>query len=196
MEILRTLLLPFREYMEVWLSRSHSLGWETGREGMPNSTGTKGKSVATGLMEGWIPPQSLDLNIIEAVWDRLDRERKKRQPKSKEELWGSGGFKAVLKNKDAHTKYCLVRIVHTLSFSLVYTYFNKSLQPFPTFLAIHEEMRGGSRLLYSTVHPRHVCGWGFETAVVSREFSERMWTCLCATQFVCMCFSPYTQIAC
>ena len=33
------------------------------------------------------PPQSPDLNIIEAVWDHLDRERNKGQPKSKEELW-------------------------------------------------------------------------------------------------------------
>ena len=33
------------------------------------------------------PPQSPDLNIIEAVWDHLDRERKEGQPKSKEELW-------------------------------------------------------------------------------------------------------------
>ena len=32
------------------------------------------------------PPQSPDLNIIEAVWDNLDRERNKRQPKSEEEL--------------------------------------------------------------------------------------------------------------
>ena len=32
------------------------------------------------------PPQSPDLNIIEAVWDHLDRERNKR-PKSREELW-------------------------------------------------------------------------------------------------------------
>ena len=31
------------------------------------------------------PPQSLDLNIIAAVWDHLDRERNKGQPK--EELW-------------------------------------------------------------------------------------------------------------
>ena len=33
------------------------------------------------------PPQSPDLNIIDTVWDHLDRERNKRQPKSKEELW-------------------------------------------------------------------------------------------------------------
>jgi len=32
-------------------------------------------------------PQSPDLNIIEAVLDHLDRERNKRLPTSKEELW-------------------------------------------------------------------------------------------------------------
>ena len=32
------------------------------------------------------PPQSPDLNIIKAVWDHLDRERNKGQPKSIEEL--------------------------------------------------------------------------------------------------------------
>jgi len=31
--------------------------------------------------------QSPDFNIIEAVWDHLDREQNKRQPTSKEELW-------------------------------------------------------------------------------------------------------------
>ena len=36
---------------------------------------------------GMNPPQSPDLNINEAVWDHLDRERNKRQPTSKEELW-------------------------------------------------------------------------------------------------------------
>lgn len=33
------------------------------------------------------PPQSPDLNIIEAAWEHLDREKNKKQPKSKEELW-------------------------------------------------------------------------------------------------------------
>ena len=33
------------------------------------------------------PPQSADLNIIEAVWDHLDRERNQGQLKFKEELW-------------------------------------------------------------------------------------------------------------
>jgi len=33
------------------------------------------------------PPQSSDLNIIEAVWDHLDREWNKKQPTSKEELF-------------------------------------------------------------------------------------------------------------
>jgi len=36
---------------------------------------------------GTSPPQSLDLNIIEAVWDHVVGERNKRQPISKEELW-------------------------------------------------------------------------------------------------------------
>ncbi|XP_053573179.1 pterin-4-alpha-carbinolamine dehydratase 2 isoform X1 [Bombina bombina] len=31
--------------------------------------------------------QNPDLNIIEALWDHLDKEINKRQPKSKEELW-------------------------------------------------------------------------------------------------------------
>ena len=33
------------------------------------------------------PPHSPDLNIIEAVWDHLDREKDKEQPESKGELW-------------------------------------------------------------------------------------------------------------
>ena len=37
------------------------------------------------LME-W-PPQSPDLNIIEAIWDHLDRKKFEKQPKSQEELW-------------------------------------------------------------------------------------------------------------
>ena len=41
------------------------------------------------------PPQSPDLNIIEAVWDHLDREWNKGQPKSKEELFTKS--KEVLK---------------------------------------------------------------------------------------------------
>ena len=32
-------------------------------------------------------PQDPDLSIIEAVWDHLGRERNKKQPTSKEELW-------------------------------------------------------------------------------------------------------------
>ena len=39
--------------------------------------------------EGTNPPQNLDLNIIDAVWEHLDREWNKRQPTSKEELWMS-----------------------------------------------------------------------------------------------------------
>jgi len=33
---------------------------------------------------GMNPPQSPDLNITEAVWDHVGRERNKRQPTSKE----------------------------------------------------------------------------------------------------------------
>ena len=72
------------------------------------------------------PPQSPDLNIIEAVWDYLDRERNKKQPKSTEELWQvleeawdnlpqdylrklqeslPKRVAAVIKSKGGHTKY-------------------------------------------------------------------------------------------
>jgi len=37
--------------------------------------------------KGMNSPQSLNFNIIEAVWDHLDREQNKRQPTFKEELW-------------------------------------------------------------------------------------------------------------
>lgn len=33
----------------------------------------------------WLP-ESPDLNIMEAAWDHLDRQKKQRQPKSKEKL--------------------------------------------------------------------------------------------------------------
>ena len=52
--------------------------------------GRKEEQGALQLME-W-PPQSPDLNIIEQVWDHLDREKVQKQPKSVEELW------KVLKN--------------------------------------------------------------------------------------------------
>ena len=55
--------------------------------GMPYDTITRLKnsgSRSNGVMN---PPQSPDLIVIEAVWDHLDRERNKRQPTSKEELW-------------------------------------------------------------------------------------------------------------
>ena len=33
------------------------------------------------------PPQSSDLNIIEAVWDYFDRKKLEKQPTTAEELW-------------------------------------------------------------------------------------------------------------
>ena len=83
---------------------------------------------------GMNPPQSSDLNIIEAVWDHPDRERNTRQPTSKEELWDvlqeawrtipedylkkwqnnlSERVQAVLKNKIADTK-CWLSITFKL----------------------------------------------------------------------------------
>ena len=53
---------------------------------MPNDTRSGLKISGNGSYGGMNPPQSPDLNIIEAVWDHLDRERNKRQPTSKEEL--------------------------------------------------------------------------------------------------------------
>lgn len=48
--------------------------------------------------------RSLNLNITEAMWDHLDREWNKRQPKSKEMI---RKLQAVLKNKYGATKYLL-----------------------------------------------------------------------------------------
>ena len=47
--------------------------------------GRKEEQGALQLME-W-PPQSPDLNIIEQVWDYLDKEKVQKQPKSVEEFW-------------------------------------------------------------------------------------------------------------
>jgi len=54
---------------------------------MPNNTRTGGKISCNTSYGGMNPPQSPDLNIIEAVWDHLGRKQNKKQPTSKEELW-------------------------------------------------------------------------------------------------------------
>ena len=54
---------------------------------MPNDTRSGLKISSNRSYGGMNPPQSPDLNVIEAVWDHLDRERNKRQPTSKEEFW-------------------------------------------------------------------------------------------------------------
>ena len=51
---------------------------------MPNDTRSGLKISGNRSDGGMNPPQSPDLNIIEAVWDHLDRERNKRQPTSRE----------------------------------------------------------------------------------------------------------------
>ena len=63
---------------------------------MPNDTRSGLKISGNRSDGGMNPPQSPELNIIEAVWDHLDRERNKRQPASKEELWDSFIPRAVL----------------------------------------------------------------------------------------------------
>lgn len=78
----------------------------------------------------WISlSQSLDLSVIEAVWNHLDRGCNKRPPTSKEELWSllkdmtrtlPERVQAVLKNKGNHTKYWLLLELYQLCFSLVY----------------------------------------------------------------------------
>jgi len=52
---------------------------------MPNDTKTGLKTNGNRSYGGMNPLHNL--NIIEAVWNHLDRERNKRQPTSKEELW-------------------------------------------------------------------------------------------------------------
>ena len=54
---------------------------------MPNDTRSGLKISGNRSDGGMNPPQSPDLNITEAVWDHLDRERNKSQPTSEEELW-------------------------------------------------------------------------------------------------------------
>ena len=72
------------------------------------------------------PPRRPDLNIIEAVWDYLDRRKLEKQPTTAEELWDvlrdawnnipvdflqkvqdsiSHRIDAVFKEKGSHTKY-------------------------------------------------------------------------------------------
>jgi len=53
---------------------------------MPKGTRTGLKISADMSHRMMDPPQSLDLNIMEAAMDHLDREQSKRQPTSKEEL--------------------------------------------------------------------------------------------------------------
>ena len=59
------------------------------------------------VMEMPWPPQSPNLNIIEVVWDHLDRERNKRQPK--EEQW------EVLKEAEYNTRRLLKKTSRQVS---------------------------------------------------------------------------------
>ena len=89
------------------------------------------------------PPQSPALNIIEAVWDHLDRERKKK-PKSKEELWEvlkeawcnipkdyfrkcedslPKTVEGVLSAKEGHTKYRLWPVEAILFFFFFFFFY-------------------------------------------------------------------------
>ena len=62
---------------------------KTGRKGWDKRNGTRTElKICGNKFYGEInPPQSLNLIIVKAVWDHLDRERNTRQPTSKEELW-------------------------------------------------------------------------------------------------------------
>ena len=53
---------------------------------MPNDTRSGVKISGNRSYGGMNPPQSPDINIIEAVWDHLNGEGNKRQPTSNE-LW-------------------------------------------------------------------------------------------------------------
>jgi len=54
---------------------------------MPNDTRSGLKISGNRSYGGMNPPQRPELNIIEAVWDHLDREWNKWLKTSKEELW-------------------------------------------------------------------------------------------------------------
>ena len=78
------------------------------------------------------PPQSPNLNILESIWDHLEREKIEKQPKSGEELWAvlqnawnnipadvqqklqdsiPKRIQAVLKQKGGHTKYSMLKYI-------------------------------------------------------------------------------------
>ena len=76
-------LQAFRRSFKV--THFHSSPWKGWA--MPNDTRRGVKISGNRSYGGMNPPQGPDLNIIEAVWDHLDRKRNKRQPTSKEELW-------------------------------------------------------------------------------------------------------------
>lgn len=108
---------------------------------IPNAVKAYCIELHTGRVMDW-PPQSLKLNVIEAVWCHRGREWNKRQPTTNEELWMS--FKkpgsipeyylkklqesfskrvqAMLKNKSDHSKYWLLSLLelYKLSFCPVY----------------------------------------------------------------------------
>ena len=119
------------------------------------------------------PPQSLDLKITEALWDHLDRERNKRQPTSKEELWDvlQEAWRTIPEDKKAHLRgfrlcwrlkvliwYWLQPGLNCTNsvFASYVAHLDQSKHLFFSFPAIYKETKGGSGLSHSNCNIKYV----------------------------------------
>lgn len=98
-------------------------------------------------------------------WRVLSWNKNKKQPTTKEELWNNQEDAWINIHEDnlPILTFKLFRIAQNLLPYILHSH----LCPFPMFLAIYKEVRGGSRLLHSTVSETTFDG-NFGTGTITR----------------------------